>query len=66
MRPLALNRKNAPVRRLHEDGNNWAVIATLIETCKISSIKLTETLGKLAAGHPANAVGNLMSWTVVA
>ncbi|MGF7172085.1 hypothetical protein FHS91_003790 [Sphingobium xanthum] len=26
---------------------------------------MTETLTKLAAGHPANAVGELMPWTVV-
>ncbi|SMD02705.1 hypothetical protein SAMN06272759_13219, partial [Novosphingobium sp. B1] len=25
-----------------------------------------ETLTKLAAGHPANAVGELMPWTAVA
>jgi len=40
------------------------VIATLIENCKISDINphtwLTETLAKLVAGHPANAVGGLM------
>lgn len=50
--------------------NNWAVIATLIENCKVSGINphtwLTETLGKLAAGHPANAVAELMPWTDVA
>ena len=48
---------------------NWAVIATLIENCKISGINphdwLTQTLSKLANGHPANNVGNLMPWTDV-
>lgn len=70
IRPLALNRKNALFAGSDEGGDNWAVIATLIENCKINGINphawLAETLAKLAAGHPANAVGELMSWTAVA
>ena len=70
IRPLALNRKNALFAGSDEGGDNWAVIATLIENCKLSGINphtwLTEALGKLAAGHPANAVGELMPWTAVA
>ena len=50
-------------------GDNWAVIATLIENCKLSGINphdwLTRTLTKFANGHPANDVGNLMPWTAV-
>jgi transposase len=69
IRPLALNRKNALFAGSDEGGDNWAVIATLIENCKISGINphdwMTETLGKLANGHPANAVGELMPWTDV-
>lgn len=64
IRPLALNRKNALFAGSDEGGDNWAVIATLIENCKISGINphvwLSDTLTKLAAGHPANAVGQLM------
>ena len=70
IRPIALNRKNALFAGSDEGGDNWAVIATLIENCKISRINpqewLTETLSKLANGHPANSVGNLMPWTDVA
>lgn len=70
IRPLALNRKNALFAGSDEGGDNWAVIATLIENCKISGINphvwLTDTLTRLAAGHPANAVGELMPWTTVA
>lgn len=69
IRPLALNRKNALFAGSDEGGDNWAVIATLIENCKISGINphdwLTQTLSKLANGHPANNVGNLMPWTDV-
>lgn len=70
IRPLALNRKNALFAGSDEGGDNWAVIASLIENCKLSGINphtwLTVTLGKLANGHPANAVGELMPWTAVA
>ena len=70
IRPLALNRKNALFAGSDEGGDNWAVIATLIENCKLSSVNphtwLTQTLEKLANGHPANSVGELMPWTAVA
>ena len=70
IRPLALNRKNALFAGSDEGGDNWAVIATLIENCKLSGINphtwLTETLTRLANGHPANRVGALMPWIAVA
>jgi transposase len=70
IRPLALNRKNALFAGPDEGGDNWAVIATLIENCKISGINphtwLTDTLASLANGHPANSVGDLMPWSAVA
>ncbi len=70
IRPLALNRKNALFAGSDEGGDNWAVIATLFECCKLNAINphqwITETLTKLANGHPANRVGRLMPWTAVA
>jgi len=70
IRPLALNRKNALFAGSDEGGDNWAVIATLIENCKLGGINphtwLTQTLEKLANGHPANSVGELMPWNAVA
>lgn len=69
IRPLALNRKNALFAGSDDGGDNWAVIATLIENCKISGINphtwLTDTLASLANGHPANSVSELMPWTAV-
>lgn len=69
IRPLALNRKNALFAGSDEGGDNWAVIATLIENCKLSGIDphawLADALTKLANGHPANGVGDLMPWTTV-
>jgi hypothetical protein len=46
-----------------------AVIATLIEVCRLNAINphawLTTTLTKLAAGHSANQLDELMPWTDV-
>lgn len=70
IRPLALNRKNALFAGSDDGGDNWAVIATLIENCKLSGLNphtwLTETLTRLANGHPATRIGELMPWTTVA
>jgi transposase len=70
IRPLALNRKNALFAGSDEGGDNWAVIATLIECCKLNDVNphawLTATLTKLAAGHPAKQLAELMPWTDVA
>src|ERR1043166_9154406 len=69
IRPLALNRKNALFAGSDEGGDNWAVIATLIEVCKLNGVNphawLTATLSKLAAGHSANQLSELMPWTHV-
>jgi transposase len=69
IRPLALNRKNALFAGSDEGGDNWAVIATLIECCKLNAVNphewLTDTLSRLANGHPANSVAELMPWMAV-
>lgn len=69
IRPLALNRKNALFAGSDEGGDNWAVIATLIENCKLSGIDpntwLTATLTSLANAHPAKRIGELMPWADV-
>ena len=69
IRPLALNRKNALFAGSDEGGDNRAVIATLIESCKLSGINphiwLSEALTQLANGHPAKNVGELMPWAAV-
>lgn len=69
IRPLALNRKNALFAGSDEGGDNWAVIATLVENCKISGVNphvwLSDTLTRLANGHHANSVRELMPWIAV-
>ena len=66
IRPLALNRKTALFAGSDQGGAHWAVIASLIETCKLSGVDpqawLADTLSRLAAGHPATALDQLMPW----
>jgi hypothetical protein len=64
IRPLALNRKNALFAGSDEGGDNWAVIATLIENCKLTGVNphtwLTATLTSLANGHLASRIDELL------
>lgn len=66
IRPLTLNRKNALFAGSDDGGDNWAVIASLIETAKLNRVDpqawLTDTLTRLAGGHHINALSDLMPW----
>ncbi len=66
IRPLALNRKNALFAGHDVGGENWGVIASLIETCKLNQVDpcayLKTTLEAIAKGHPQNRIDDLMPW----
>jgi transposase len=66
IRPIALNRKNALFAGSDGGGENWAVIATLIENCKLSGVDpyayLTDVLAKIVNGHPNSAIDDLLPW----
>ena len=66
IRPIALNRKNALFAGSDEGGTNWAVIASLIETCKLNDVNphawLTDTLSKLVNHWPQSRIDELMPW----
>ena len=66
IRPITLNRKNALFAGSDEGGANWAIIASLIETCKLNGINplawLTDTLTKLVNLWPASRIDELMPW----
>jgi transposase len=70
IRPLALNRKNALFAGSDGGGDNWAVIATLIENCKLSGVDpyayLADVLSKIVDGHPNSAIDDLLPWTYAA
>jgi transposase len=66
MRPIALSRKNALFAGNDEGAQNWAAIASLIETCKLNGINphawLADTLRKLVNRWPASRIDELMPW----
>ncbi|MEQ1611829.1 MAG: IS66 family transposase [Hyphomicrobiaceae bacterium] len=66
IRPIALNRKNALFAGSDDGGSNWAIIASLIETCKLNGVNphawLADTLTKLVNRWPASRIDELMPW----
>jgi transposase len=66
-RPLALASLEASAQvGSDEGGTNWAIIASLIETCKLNDVHphawLTDTLTKLVNLWPASRIDELMPW----
>lgn len=66
IRPIALNRKNALFAGHDAGADNWAVIASLIETCKLNNIEphsyLTNTLTAIVNGHKQSQIEELLPW----
>ena len=66
IRPIALNRKNALFAGSDKGGENWAIIASLIETAKLNGVNphawLADTLTKLVNRWPASRIEELMPW----
>ena len=66
MRPIALSRKNALFAGSDEGAQNWAAIASLIETAKLNGVNphawLADTLTKLVNRWSASRIDELMPW----
>ena len=66
IRPIALNRKNALFAGHDAGAQNWAIIASLIETCKLNGIEphgyLYGTLTAIAGGHKQTDINQLLPW----
>jgi len=66
IRPIALNRKNALFAGHDAGAENWALIASLIETCKLNAVDphawLASTLSAIAGGHMQSRVDELLPW----
>src|SRR5882757_1250920 len=66
MRPIVLNRKNALFAGHDQGAENWACIASLIETCKLNGVDpqayFTDALTKLVNLWPASRIDELMPW----
>lgn len=66
MRPIALNRKNALFAGSDEGAENWAMLASLIETCKLHGVNpeayLTDVLTRLVNDWPNRRLAELTPW----
>lgn len=64
IRPIALNRKNALFAGHDAGAENWATIASLIETCKLNDVEplayLTSTLTAIVDGHKQSRIDELL------
>jgi hypothetical protein len=63
---IALSRKNSLFCGSDEGGENWACLASLIETCKLNSVNpltyITDLLTRLVNGWPQERIDELMPW----
>jgi transposase len=66
IRPIVLNRKNALFAGHDAGAENWACIASLVETCKLSGVDpqayFTDVLTRLVNLWPASRLDELMPW----
>ncbi len=66
IRPIVLNRKNALFAGHDQGAENWACIASLIETCKLTGVEpqayITDVLTKLVNLWPASRLDELLPW----
>jgi transposase len=69
-REIALNRKNALFAGSDGGGEQWAVIASLIETCKLCEVEpqnyLAEVITRIVNGHPNGRIDELLPWAYIA
>ena len=65
-REIVLNRKNALFAGHDEGAQNWACIASLVETCKLNGVDVqtyfTDVLTRLVNLWPASRIDELMPW----
>lgn len=69
MRPIALQRKNALFAGHDLGAENWATIATLVETCKLGNINpqayLADVLARIVQRGNADTVDDLLPYNWV-
>ena len=70
IRPIALNRKNALFAGHEAGAQNWAILASMIETCKLNAVDphawLTQTMTAIANGHKQSDISSLIPWSYAA
>jgi transposase len=67
IRPVALGRKNHLFAGSDGGGDRWAIVCSLIETCKLNGVEpfayLRDVLTRMVDGHPINRLDELLPWT---
>jgi len=68
-REIALGRKNHLFAGSDGGGEQWAVIASLVETCKMNAVDpqayLHDVLSKIVARHPMGRIDELLPFAYV-
>jgi transposase len=63
---MALTRKVALFAGNEIGAENWAMLASLVATCKMSDVNpvnyIATTLRAILDGHPQNGIEDLMPW----
>ena len=66
IRPIALTRKNALFAGSDGGAEHWAIIASLIENCKLLGVEphsyLADVITRIVNGHPQTRLDELMPW----
>ena len=66
IRPVALTRKNALFAGHEVGAENWALLASIVATCKLnhldSAAYIDDTLQAILKGHPQSRIDELMPW----
>lgn len=66
IRPVALGRKNHLFAGSDGGGERWAIVCSLIETCKLNGVEpyayLRDVLTRMVEGHPINRIDELLPW----
>lgn len=69
IRPIALNRKNALFAGSDGGAEHWAVVASLIETCKLNGVEplgyIADVLTRIVNGHPNSKIDDLLPWAYI-
>ncbi|MCU4161634.1 IS66 family transposase [Acidiphilium sp. AL] len=70
IRGIALGRRNWLFAGSDEGGHRAATIITILQTAKLNGLNpqayLTDTLTRIADGHPINRIDELMPWAIAA
>ena len=69
IRPITLGRKNHLFAGSDGGGRHWAVLASLIATCKINDVDpnayLSDVLARIVARHPMSRIDELLPFAYI-